>query len=195
MYVSQEEAALIEQAVAGNGKAFELLIKPHMYNMRGVIMRVMRDDEYVDDVLQEALIKAFRFLHTFRKDSKLSTWLFQLAQRMALTELKRIKGSREAKLTVSLTALEEDDVHLAELTTPDVTMHDMQVRRDLANVLEAMRDVHPELVETLLLRELSDMTDEEISKQLGCPRGTVRSRVYRAKETLKRMRKQAGEES
>ena len=179
------DALLVERAVAGEPKAFELLVIKYQRRIQRLIGRMVRDVDLVEDIAQETFIRAYRALAQFRGEAQFYTWLYRIAvntAKKALLDLKR-------NPTVSENFFKTDDSdetspHDSELTsdeTPDAVLASKEIAQIIHATLEALPE---ELREAITLREMEGLSYEEISDAMNCPIGTVRSRIFRAREAI-----------
>ena len=180
------DALLVERTVAGDQKAFELLVIKYERRVQRLIGRMVRDVDLVEDIAQETFIRAYRALAQFRGDAQFYTWLYRIAVNTAkktLLEMKRDPTVSEAAMRGS-----QDDDETSppgwELISPE-TPETVLAAKDVANAVNAALDALPEdLRHALTLRELDGLSYEEISELMNCPIGTVRSRIFRAREAI-----------
>ena len=178
---------LVERTVAGDQKAFELLVLKYQRRIERLIGRMVRDTDLVEDIAQETFIRAYRALAQFRGEAQFYTWLYRIAvntAKKALVDLKRDP-------TVSETALrgggdEEDETSGVEneLTTAETPETVLAAKEIAATVNSAMEALPEELRQAVTLREIEGLSYEEIAEVMNCPIGTVRSRIFRAREAI-----------
>jgi RNA polymerase sigma-70 factor (ECF subfamily) len=182
---ADSDAMLVERTVAGDQKAFELLVIKYQRRIQRLIGRMVRDVDLVEDIAQETFIRAYRALAQFRGDAQFYTWLYRIAintAKKALMDLKR-------NPTVSENAYKSDDDDETsrvenELTTSE-TPEAVLASKEIAEIINAaMQDLPEELREAITLREIEGLSYEEISEAMNCPIGTVRSRIFRAREAI-----------
>lgn len=180
------DAMLVERAVAGDQGAFELLVIKYQRRIQRLIGRMVRDVDLVEDIAQETFIRAYRALHQFRGDAQFYTWLYRIATNTAkkfLLELKRDP-------TVSENALISDDDGDEtfwtgnELTTDETPESLLAAKEIAAAVNLALEALPEELRQALSLREIEGLSYEDIAEAMDCPIGTVRSRIFRAREAI-----------
>jgi RNA polymerase sigma-70 factor (ECF subfamily) len=177
---------LVERTVAGDARAFELLVIKYQRRVQRLIGRMVRDSDLVEDIAQETFIRAYRALHQFRGDAQFYTWLYRIAVNTAkkfLLDLKRNPVVSESSLK---SADEEDETSRAgNEPTTDETPESVLAAREIAAVVNAAMEVLPEdLRQAVTLREIEGLTYEEIAQVMDCPIGTVRSRIFRAREAI-----------
>lgn len=183
---SDSDLMLVERAVAGDQRAFELLVIKYQRRIQRLIARMVRDVDLVDDIAQETFIRAYRALHQFRGDAQFYTWLYRIAvntAKKALLDLKRDPTVSESALKSSQDDEEtsRSGLELISAETPETEL----AAKDVARTVNAALDGLPEdLRQALVLRELDGLSYEEIAEVMGCPIGTVRSRIFRAREAV-----------
>ena len=179
------DALLVERAVAGDQKAFEMLVIKYQRRIHRLIGRMVRDVDLVEDIAQETFIRAYRALGQFRGEAQFYTWLYRIAVNTAKKALMDLKRNP----TVSENAYKSDDDDETsrvenELTSPE-TPEAVLASKEIAIIINsAMQDLPEELREAITLREIEGLTYEEISEAMNCPIGTVRSRIFRAREAI-----------
>ena len=176
---------LVERAVAGDQRAFELLVLKYQRRIERLIGRMVRDVDLVEDIAQETFIRAWRALHQFRGDAQFYTWLYRIAVNTAKKALLDLK--RNPTVRGNATDTDEDDEtsrRESELTTEE-TPESVYAAREIAAAVNAAMEALPEdLRQAVTLREVEGMSYEEISGVMDCPIGTVRSRIFRAREAI-----------
>jgi len=173
---------LVDRVFKGDKHAFDLLVLRYQHRILGLISRFIRDPAEVEDVAQEAFIKAYRALPKFRGDSAFYTWLYRIAINTAKNYMVA-RGRRPPATDMDVEDAEflENNAPLIEIGTPEAN----QEKDDLQRVInEAIEDLPEDLRTAFTLREFSGLSYEEITEIMGCPVGTVRSRIFRARETL-----------
>jgi len=174
---------LVERAQRGDKRAFELLVDKYQRRLGRLLSRFIRDPSEVEDVMQEAFIKAYRALPAFRGDSAFYTWLYRIGINTAKNYLAAM--GRRAPTSTDLEAEEAeghvDGERLRDLNTPE----NLMLSREIADTVNSTIDSLPEELRTAIqLREMEGMSYEEIANIMGCPIGTVRSRIFRAREAI-----------
>jgi RNA polymerase sigma-70 factor (ECF subfamily) len=174
---------LVERAQRGDKHAFELLIAKYQRRLARLISRFVRDAAEVEDVTQEAFIKAYRALPAFRGESAFYTWLYRIGINTAKNYLLSL--GRRAPTTTSFDAEEAEGFEeaglLQEVSTPENEMMSKQVVEVVNTSLQQLPD---DLRTALTLREIEGLSYEEIATVMNCPVGTVRSRIFRAREAI-----------
>ena len=174
---------LVERAQRGDKRAFELLVAKYQRKLGRLLSRFIRDPAEVEDVAQEAFIKAYRALPSFRGDSAFYTWLYRIGINTAKNYL--VAMGRRAPTTTEFDSEEaenfEDGDQLRDLNTPEA---ELMTRQIAATVNQTMEELPEELRTAITLREIEGMSYEDIANVMNCPIGTVRSRIFRARETI-----------
>jgi RNA polymerase sigma-70 factor, ECF subfamily len=174
---------LVERARRGDKHAFELLVSKYQRKLARLLSRFIRDATEVEDVTQEAFIKAYRALPTFRGDSAFYTWLYRIGINTAKNYL--VAMGRRAPTTTEINSEEaegfEDGDQLRDLNTPEDELASRQVAETVNQTLEALPE---ELRTAITLREIEGLSYEDIANIMNCPIGTVRSRIFRAREAI-----------
>ncbi|MCU7904689.1 MAG: RNA polymerase sigma factor RpoE [Candidatus Thiodiazotropha sp. (ex Epidulcina cf. delphinae)] len=177
--IDQELVARVQQ---GDKKAFDLLVLKYQQKITNLISRYIRDPHEVLDVTQEAFIKAYRAIPKFRGDSAFYTWLYRIAINTAKNYLVA-QGRRPPSDDVEAEMAEQMDVgaRLKETGTPE---NHVLTEEIASTVQKAIDDLPEDLRTAIVLRELEGMSYEEIANAMSCPVGTVRSRIFRAREAI-----------
>jgi RNA polymerase sigma-70 factor, ECF subfamily len=174
---------LVERVQRGEKKAFELLVIKYQRKLMRLVSRLVRDQAEAEDVVQEAFIKAYRALPQFRGDSAFYTWLYRIgintAKNYLVTQGRRAPTSTEADVEEAETF--DDGDHLRDINTPESLLVTKQIAKTL-NI--AMDELPEELRTAITLREIEGLSYDEIAESMGCPIGTVRSRIFRAREAI-----------
>jgi RNA polymerase sigma-70 factor (ECF subfamily) len=173
---------LVLRVQKGDKRAFDLLVLKYQYKLQAIVGRFIRDVDEVSDVTQEAFIKAYKALPKFRGDSQFYTWLY----RIAINTAKNHLVSRSRRL-VNTDIDVEDAEHFAnnEKLIDDTTPENSMMTDELAAIIKKALSALPEDLRTALtLREFDGMSYEDIAAVMNCPVGTVRSRIFRAREFL-----------
>jgi RNA polymerase sigma-70 factor, ECF subfamily len=174
---------LVERAQRGDKQAFELLVTKYQRKLWRLLSRFIRDPAEVEDVAQESFIKAYRALPSFRGDSAFYTWLYRIGINTAKNYL--VAMGRRAPTTTEFDSEEaesfEDGDQLRDINTPESVLMSKQIAE---TVNETMEERHDELRTAITLREIEGLSYEEIAGIMNCPIGTVRSRIFRAREAI-----------
>jgi RNA polymerase sigma-70 factor (ECF subfamily) len=181
------DAPLIARVKAGDVKAFEMLVVKYQRRIERLIGRMVRDVDLVPDIAQETFIRAYRAIPQFRGDSAFYTWLYRIAVNTAKKALMELK--RDPLVTESARASREDEDdspsrvenELSNGETPDAVLASKQIASAVNFAIEALSD---DLRQAITLREIEGLSYEEIAELMNCPIGTVRSRIFRAREAI-----------
>lgn len=173
---------LVERVQQGDQAAFEVLVKKYQHKIMSLISRYVKQPGDVPDVAQEAFIKAYRALPNFRGESAFYTWLYRIAVNTAKNYLVS-RGRKPPSTDIDAQDAEfMDDGHgLKDIASPESQILSEEIR---AVVLEAIEALPDDLKQAITLRELDGMGYEEIAVTMDCPIGTVRSRIFRAREAI-----------
>ena len=181
MTASDTDQQLVQRAQRGDLRAFDLLVLKYQGRIAALVSRYVSDAGEVEDVTQEAFIKAYRALGRFRGDSAFYTWLYRIAANAAKNHLVA-KGRRPgADATIEDAEGFDEGGLLSEIASPEA----LAMGSELAEVVESALNALPdELKAALMLREFDGLSYDDIADVLGCPVGTVRSRIFRAREAI-----------
>ena len=178
----EQEAAIIKQVLEGDVNAFEGLVKEYEKNVYNLARRMTGDPEDAADMAQDAFIKAYSSLSSFRGDSKFSVWLFRIVSNLCLDFLR----SRKRRPTVSLSAESDEgedmEFDIADESQSPETLLEQKLTREA--VRRGLDSLPPEQRQILLLREIQGLSYEEIAQVLELETGTVKSRIFRARKRL-----------
>jgi RNA polymerase sigma-70 factor (ECF subfamily) len=174
---------LVERAQRGDKHAFDLLVLKYQRKLARLVSRFVRDQAEIEDVSQEAFIKAYRALPSFRGDSAFYTWLYRIGINTAKNYL--VSLGRRPPTTTEFDSEEAENFEGGELLrtthTPESELHSKQVAQ---TVNAAMSELPEDLRTAITLREIEGLSYEEIAGIMNCPIGTVRSRIFRAREAI-----------
>lgn len=177
------DQALVERVQRGDKQAFGLLVSKYQRKLARLLSRLIRDPAEVEDVAQETFIKAYRALPSFRGDAAFYTWLYRIGVNAAKNYL--MTQGRRAPTSTDFNNEEAEGFdsgeHLRDMNTPE---HLLATRQIGDTVNQAMDALPEELRTAIMLRELDGLSYEEIAEVMGCPIGTVRSRIFRAREAV-----------
>ncbi|HOF52039.1 MAG TPA: RNA polymerase sigma factor RpoE [Rhodoferax sp.] len=176
---------LVERANAGDQRAFGLLVLKYQRRVQRLIARMVRDVDLVDDIAQETFIRAYRALHQFRGDAQFYTWLYRIAVNTAKKALLQLK--RDPTVSESFLSKDEDDETSWQKNEPtsEETPETVFAAKEIAAVVNAAMEALPEdLRLAVTLREIEGLSYDEIALAMDCPIGTVRSRIFRAREAI-----------
>jgi RNA polymerase sigma-70 factor, ECF subfamily len=178
---------LVERTVAGDQKAFGLLVMKYQRRIERLIGRMVRDTDLVEDIAQETFIRAYRALSQFRGEAQFYTWLYRIAvntAKKALVDLRRDPVVSESALRGGNDDEEETSGVENELTSAETPETVLAAKEIAAAVNSAMEALPEELRQAVTLREIEGLSYEEIAEVMNCPIGTVRSRIFRAREAI-----------
>ena len=178
----ETDQQLVKRVQQGDKRAFDLLVIKYQHKIVAIVGRYIRDSFEVHDVVQEAFIKAYRALANFRGESAFYTWLYRIAINTAKNHLVA-RGRRPPSSDVDVDEAEYygGSQALKDIDTPEHNLF----RDELQEVVnDAIRDLPEDLRTAVTLRELEGLSYEEIAEVMGCPVGTVRSRIFRAREAI-----------
>jgi RNA polymerase sigma-70 factor (ECF subfamily) len=184
MSARTSDQILVERVKQGDKKAFDLLVLKYQHKIVNLVMRYLRDPSEAMDVTQEAFIKAYRAIPRFRGDSAFYTWLYRIAINTAKNHLVSM-GRRPLEYDLDLQDPEQHVISnkLRDDDSPEAIL----MREELRETVEATIAGLPEELRTAItLREIDGLSYEEISQAMECPVGTVRSRIFRAREAIDR---------
>ena len=183
---NDSDLLLVERTLAGDTHAFELLVIKYQRRIQRLIARMVRDVNLVEDIAQETFIRAYRALHQFRGEAQFYTWLYRIAVNTAKKFLQELK--RDPLVTES--ARKSDDAEdetsrfgnePIEEATPETVLAAKEIAEMVNTVLQSLPD---DLRQAVMLREIEGLAYEEIAEVMNCPIGTVRSRIFRAREAI-----------
>ena len=188
MTVEESDLVLVKRVQRGDKTAFDLLVRKYQHKVVKLVLRYVRNPAEAEDIAQEAFIKAYRALPQFRGDSAFYTWMY----RIAINTAKNSLASRDRspiRYDLDLTDPEESHSVQTKLQDPD-TPEGMALTEEIRLIVNSAIDALPEELKTaIVLRELDGLSYEEIAAAMECPVGTVRSRIFRAREAIdKRLR-------
>ncbi len=178
---------LVARVQKGDRRAFDLLVVKYQHRILALVDRFITDHAEAQDVTQEAFIKAYRALPSFRGDSQFYTWMYRIAVNTAKNHLiSRGRKTPTQDIDLDDAAFFADEANMKDVDTPDGLLQRDQLRAVVFEAIEALPD---ELRRAVTLRELEGLSYEEIAEAMDCPIGTVRSRIFRAREAIdKKMR-------
>jgi len=174
---------LVTRAQRGDKRAFELLVEKYQRKLARLLSRFIRDPAEVEDVTQEAFIKAYRALPAFRGDSAFYTWLYRIGINTAKNYLMAM--GRRAPTSTEVEADEaegfDEGEQLRDINTPESVLLSKEIAETVNSTIEKLPE---ELRTAIQMREIEGMSYEDIAKAMNCPIGTVRSRIFRAREAI-----------
>lgn len=184
MSETDSDSKLVEMVQRGDQEAFNLLVLKYQHRVLKLVNRYVRDPSEAEDITQEAFIKAYKALPTFRGDSAFYTWLYRIA---ANTAKNVLVSSRRRMVDYNLDMQDPEDYAaqslLKEADTPEGMLLTEEIRKTVTDTMQQLPD---DLREAITLRELEGLSYEEIAEVMDCPVGTVRSRIFRAREAIDR---------
>ncbi|TDI75972.1 MAG: RNA polymerase sigma factor RpoE [Betaproteobacteria bacterium] len=175
---------LVERAQRGDKRAFDLLVVKYQRKLARLLSQFIHDAAEVEDVTQETFIKAYRSLSSFRGDSAFYTWLYRIGINTAknfLVAQKRRASTTTNEFDIEAAENFEEGSQLRELSTPENELMSKQIAQTVHQALQALPE---ELRSAITLREIEGLSYEEIASIMSCPTGTVRSRIFRAREAI-----------
>ncbi|MDT7834519.1 RNA polymerase sigma factor RpoE [Aquabacterium sp. OR-4] len=181
------DGPLVERARVGDTAAFEMLVVKYQRRIERLIARMVRDTDLVQDIAQETFIRAYRAMPQFRGESAFYTWLYRIAVNTAKKALVELR--RDPVLTESAMAGAHDDddetsrgaPELSNGETPEALLASKEIAQTVNAAIEALSE---DLRQAITLREIEGLSYEEIAALMNCPIGTVRSRIFRARESI-----------
>lgn len=174
---------LVERAQQGDKHAYELLVVKYQRKLGRLLSRFVRNPTEVEDVVQEAFIKAYRALPSFRGDSAFYTWLYRIGINTAKNYL--MSQGRRAPTTTEFDSEEAEGFEEAEQLRDNNTPESLLMSKQIAETVnKAVESLPQELKTAITLREIEGLSYEEIAEMMNCPIGTVRSRIFRAREAI-----------
>ncbi len=179
----EADQALVQRIQAGDQQAFGLLVVKYQRKLMRLVMRLVRDPAEAEDVTQEAFIKAYRALPGFRGESAFYTWLYRIGVNAAKNWL--VANGRRAPMASGVGSEEAESYDNGELLRDADTPERILMSRQIAETVNGAMDRLPEDLRTAItLREIDGLSYEEIANAMNCPIGTVRSRIFRAREAI-----------
>ena len=183
---TDSDAMLVQRTVAGDQRAYGLLVVKYQRRIQRLIARMVRDVDLVEDIAQESFIRAYRALPQFRGDAQFYTWLYRIAVNTAKKALMDLKRDPLVTQSALRSGDDEDETfsHESTLTsseTPEAALQAKEIANAVNGAIEALPE---ELRQAVTLREIEGLSYEEISVAMDCPIGTVRSRIFRAREAI-----------
>lgn len=184
---SQADLELVRKVQSGDKRSFDVLVLKYQHKVINLVLRYVHDHDTAQDVAQEAFIKAYRGLKNFRGDSAFYTWLYRIAINTAKNHLVS-QGRRLPDTDIDANEAEQfgGESALKECATPEREMLTAEIQ---ATITKAVEDLPEDLRTAIMLRELEGMSYEEIAEAMECPIGTVRSRIFRAREAIDKVLK------
>ena len=183
---ADSDMLLVERTVAGDQRAFELLVIKYRRRIERLIGRMVRDVDLVEDIAQETFIRAYRALGQFRGEAQFYTWLYRIAVNSAKKALVDLKRNPVISDTSLRSGDDDDETYRPdnELTTSETPETELAAKEIATAMNAAMEALPEELRQAVTLREIEGLSYEEIAALMNCPIGTVRSRIFRAREAI-----------
>ena len=176
------DRALVERVQKGDSRAFDLLVRKYQHKIVGLISRYVADRSECQDVAQEAFVRAWRAIHSFRGDSAFYTWLYKIAVNTAKNHLVAMRRRPpNDDIAVDDAVYGTGAERLYENATPEHEMMRQEIEQTVVSTVQALPE---ELRTAINLREVDGLSYEEIAEAMDCPIGTVRSRIFRAREAI-----------
>jgi RNA polymerase sigma-70 factor (ECF subfamily) len=180
------DALLVERVKLGDVRAFEMLVVKYQRRIERLIGRMVRDTDLVQDIAQETFIRAYRALPQFRGESAFYTWLYRIAvnsAKKALMDMKRDPLVSEAAMRTDEDGEETSraESELSDGETPEALLASKEIAAAVNSEIEALSE---DLRQAITLREIEGLSYEEIAEAMNCPIGTVRSRIFRARDAI-----------
>ena len=178
----QLDLELVRRVQRGDASAFDLLVRRHQHRIAALVGRYIADWSECQDVAQDTFIRAYRAIGSFRGDAQFYTWLHRIAVNTAKNHLVA-HGRRPPTDDIDVADAEQFDsaIRLRDTDTPERELMRQQLEQTVMRAVEALP---PELREAITLREVEGLSYEEIAARMGCPIGTVRSRIFRARDAI-----------
>lgn len=183
MTQSDNDQQLVARVQKGDKRAFDLLVLKYQHKIVSLVSRYVHDNHEAEDVAQESFIRAYRALRDFRSESAFYTWLYRIAINTArnwLASNKRRPSAPSSYESEDGETFDETD-NLTDNTTPESELASRQIAQ---TVNKAIEDLPEDLRNAIVLREIEGMSYEDIAQSMNCPIGTVRSRIFRAREAI-----------
>jgi RNA polymerase sigma-70 factor (ECF subfamily) len=179
------DAVLVQRTVAGDQKAYGLLVLKYQRRIQRLIGRMVRDVDLVEDIAQETFVRAYRALHQFRGDAQFYTWLYRIAINTAKKFLLELKHDPTVSENFRVNDDEDETSWKRSEPTTDEGPESILAAKEIAAMVNSAMDALPvDLRQAVILREIEGMSYEEIAVAMDCPVGTVRSRIFRAREAI-----------
>ena len=176
------DAELVKRVQAGDKAAFDILVQKYQHKVVNLINRFVSDQTECYDIAQDAFIKAYRAIGNFRGDSQFYTWLYRIAANTAKNHLaSRARKSPSYSIDVDDAEHYEGESGLKEYTTPENLLLTDEIEK---TVYQAIENLPEDLKSAITLREIEGLSYEEIAEVMDCPIGTVRSRIFRARDAI-----------
>jgi RNA polymerase sigma-70 factor (ECF subfamily) len=183
-FLREDEATLISEALAGNQKAYATLVEQHRAAIYHIVNKIVRNKDAANDLVQETFMKAFSSLAMYRSEYRFATWLYKIAANCSIDYLRK---RRIHALSLDRPVETKDGV--VELEVPDYSFHpgrDLERKEQRFSIEEAIKSLPDKYREVIVYRHQEDKTYDEIADLLDIPVGTVKARIFRARELLKK---------
>jgi RNA polymerase sigma factor (sigma-70 family) len=183
-HLPDDDNELIARALQGDQKAYRQLTERHGPTTHHIIFKIVRDKETANDLVQETFMKAFASLASYRSEFRFSTWLYKIAANCSIDHLRKKRVN-----ALSLDRQMETEDGEMEMEVADYSYHpgiDLERKKQRFSIEEAIKSLPDNYREVILLRHRDDKSYEEIAEQLSIPVGTVKARIFRARELLKK---------
>lgn len=179
----EADRMLVERVQAGDKQAFGLLVTKYQRKLARLVSRMVRDQAEVEDIVQDSFIRAYKALPNFRNDSAFYTWLYRIGVNTAKNWL--VTHGRRAQLTSTTDGEDAENYAEPELLRNHETPERLLMTKQIGETVNAVVEALPEDLRTALtLREIEGLSYEEIADVMDCPIGTVRSRIFRARDAI-----------
>ncbi len=187
MHLSDEDAGLVASSQKGDLNAFEALVRKHQKRMLNIAFRLIDDYEDACEVVQDAFVSAYKNIGAFRRESKFTTWLTSITVNLSKNRLKQVRSRRGHEALSIDEPLQTDDGRMAiDPPANEPSVLDQLEKRDVRNrVQDCIKALDPDFREVLVLRDMQDFSYEDIGSMLRVRGGTVKSRLFRAREMVK----------
>jgi RNA polymerase sigma-70 factor (ECF subfamily) len=182
----EADREILEAVLGGDGTAYRGLVEKYQTRVYGMVFGMLRNREDARDVTQEAFVKAYRNLETFRLESSFYTWIYRIAMNLAI-DFTRKRKRRETTGFDEGVATRDEDGSIAEAHHEDGPGRQLERKRLFARIMDAMQELPEDQREVILLRELEGLQYKEIADIMGIPEGTVMSRLFYARKKLQKL--------
>ena len=182
--MQDDDSQLIEQALSGNQQAYRVLTERHKTAIFHIIFKIVRDKETANDLVQETFMKAFSSLASYRSEFRFSTWLYKIAANCSIDHLRKKRIQ-----VLSLEGQMDNESGTRTMDVPDYSYHperDLVRKEQRFSIEEAIDSLPKKYREVIVYRHKDDKSYEEIADLLSIPIGTVKARIFRARELLKK---------
>jgi len=185
VHLTYSDEQLVEKFKAGNKDSFRILVERYKSRVYNIIYGIMRSRDEAEDLSQEVFLNVYRFLHRFKEKSKFYTWLYRIAVNICLSAQKK---KNKSSSILSLTELSEANNTSRKMELADESfssqkmLEDMELARRIKSAINSLSEV---LKTTFVLREFEDLSYQELAKVFQCSKGTIKSRLSRAREELR----------